>query len=214
MNGALVIAAVVAVIEIGSPVADNLGLSVGLTSTAGQVAGSQVLPNATVPSWEQLTAPVAGVQPQGSVIALPVTAAALAADVTNETGPGVPTSTPATHPAVKGSPKAASTPGHTSTGPATIVSSPDGGARTAGADVSANAHGPAVGPGVPPGDGPQGRDGQQGPGEGGVAADPLPPSGAPGHDAGPGQGGPGEDGDRTPMPPPPGGAAGHSPAPH
>ncbi len=49
MNGALVVAAVVTVVEIGSPVANNLGLSVGLTSTAGQVAGSQVLQNATAP---------------------------------------------------------------------------------------------------------------------------------------------------------------------
>jgi hypothetical protein len=197
MNGALVIAAVVAVIEIGSPVANNLGLSVGPMSTAGQVAGSQFLQNAAAPSWEQPAASDARVNAPGSVVALPTTAEALAANITSGTGPSVPTPTRAVHPAVTASPKVAPTPGH-APAVAAIVSSPARGDGAADAAPRADAHGPPVGSGLPP----AGQSGES------AGAAQRPPGGAPGPDAGPAPGGP------MPMPPPRGGAVGRPASAH
>lgn len=200
MNGALVIAAVVAVIEIGSPVATNLGLSVGAPSTAGQVAGPQILQNAAAPSWEQAAASVAHATSPGSVVALPSTAEALASNVTTAVAPSVVPAAPVVELAVTSSPKVVSTPAPTATVAAAIVASPERGVGAADAVTHPTAQGPSVGSDLQHGDGQQGRDGSGPPGPLGGAAlggDRPTLGGEPVHGPPPGHGGPGDGGEHA-----------------
>jgi hypothetical protein len=219
MNGALVIGAVVAVIEIGSPVANNLGLSVASTSTAGQVARSQVLQNAAVPNWEQEAASVAHATTPGSVVAQPSTAEALVSNVSSVTVPSVPPAAPVAQPTVTASPTVAATPvptvivalAPTSTVPTTTVSSPVRTGGPAGTVTRPPGHGPPVGPGSQPGGGQPGRNAGGPPGSLAGAATGgdgtgLPGGGPPDHGPWPGQGGPGAASDHDSSHGPPGSA--------
>lgn len=155
MNGVLVVTALVAVIELGAPVANNLGLSVGPTSTAGEAAGSQVLQNAAFPSWAQPEVSFAQADSPGSFVAVPGTDAALAAHVTSGPTVHATTPTPLTHPAVTAAPNVASTPAQASNVTAAIVSSPAPGPGAADVATSDHAHGAPAGSGWPHGNGQQ-----------------------------------------------------------
>jgi hypothetical protein len=205
-SGVLVVASVVAVIEIEAPVATNLGIAVAPTSTS-HTSEAQVLENPAVPSWAQA-------QPSHASRLLPAlslsTPTAFETSATNSTVAVTTTahskSVSTTTAAVAAAPSPA---------PAT-VSAPGAGGRhgKGGSDAPAQAAGPAGQTGPQHQSGPIDLGNQQaqaGPNSGDDHG-PPPTPGGPGP-GGPNQAGPNRGPDSGTNQPPPAGPSGPPPGP-
>ena len=155
MSGIVAVGSLLAVVELGGPVASNLGLGIAVTSSGHGDGVSQALENPTAPSPGSSESFVAGSVAPAPVVFGPTSPAATTSDVTSVTTSVVP-STPAGTPVTGGgaplSSHVASSLGATS---ATSSSSSTGPVH---ASVLVN---PTSGAGSPP----QGDNGQQGQGD-------------------------------------------------